>query len=99
MTHGPIPQGLFLARLGLFRRTDRLARGQPPAKALGLIAAGLGRGQVAGTATMAERAGVPQLAASSLKAALDLDSAEAVRALVKTRWPGISEGAIGEGEA
>jgi hypothetical protein len=42
-------------------------------KALGVIAAGLGRGQVAETATVAARAGVPQLAASSPKAALDLD--------------------------
>jgi len=37
--HGPVPQGLFLARLGLFQRTDRLARGQPPARAAALIAA------------------------------------------------------------
>ena len=37
--HGPLPQGMFLARLGLFQRTDRLARGQPPARAAGLIAA------------------------------------------------------------
>lgn len=37
--HGPIPQGIFLARLGLFQRTDRLARGQPPARALALIEA------------------------------------------------------------
>jgi SAM-dependent MidA family methyltransferase len=36
-THGPIPQGLFLARLGLFQRTDFLARTQPPAKVLALI--------------------------------------------------------------
>ena len=42
-------------------------------KALGVIAAGQGRGQAAGTAALAARAGVPQLAASSLKAALDLD--------------------------
>jgi NADH dehydrogenase [ubiquinone] 1 alpha subcomplex assembly factor 7 len=35
-THGPIPQGVFLARLGLFQRTGRLARGLPPARALGL---------------------------------------------------------------
>lgn len=35
--HGPLPQGLFLTRLGLFQRTDRLARGQPPARAAGLI--------------------------------------------------------------
>ena len=37
--HGPVPQGVFLARLGLFQRTDRLARGQPPARALALIEA------------------------------------------------------------
>ena len=42
-------------------------------KALGVIAVLQGRGQAAGTAVMAGRAGVPQLAASSLKAALDLD--------------------------
>ena len=36
---------------------------------------------------------------SAAQAVLDLDSAEAVRALVKTRWPGINEGMIGEGEA
>jgi NADH dehydrogenase [ubiquinone] 1 alpha subcomplex assembly factor 7 len=39
MVWGPVPQGLFLARLGLFQRTDRLARGQPPARAAGLIEA------------------------------------------------------------
>ncbi len=37
--HGPIPQGLFLTRLGLFQRTDRLARSQPPARAAALIQA------------------------------------------------------------
>lgn len=37
--HGPVPQGLFLARLGLFQRTDRLARHQPPARALALVEA------------------------------------------------------------
>ena len=42
-------------------------------KALGVIAVLQGRGQAAGTAVVAEQAGVPQLAASSLKAALDLD--------------------------
>ena len=42
-------------------------------KALGVIAAVQGWGQAAGTAVIAEQAGVPQLAASSLKAALDLD--------------------------
>jgi len=36
---GPVPQGMFLARLGLFQRTDRLARGQPPARAAALMAA------------------------------------------------------------
>ena len=38
-THGPLPQGMFLARLGLFQRTDRLARTQPPARAAALIEA------------------------------------------------------------
>jgi NADH dehydrogenase [ubiquinone] 1 alpha subcomplex assembly factor 7 len=38
-TCGPLPQGLFLARLGLFQRTDRLARTQPPARASALIEA------------------------------------------------------------
>jgi hypothetical protein len=42
-------------------------------KALGVIAAVQGRGQAAGTAIVAAQAGVPHLAASSLKAALDLD--------------------------
>ena len=42
-------------------------------KALGVIAVLQGRGQTAGTAVIAEQAGVPQLAASSLKAALDAD--------------------------
>jgi SAM-dependent MidA family methyltransferase len=37
--HGPIPQGPFLARLGLFQRTGRLARGQPPARAAALVQA------------------------------------------------------------
>lgn len=37
--HGPIPQGVFLTRLGLFQRTDRLTRGQPPRRALALIEA------------------------------------------------------------
>ncbi|HET6182766.1 MAG TPA: SAM-dependent methyltransferase [Acetobacteraceae bacterium] len=35
--YGPVPQGVFLTRLGLMQRTDRLARTQPPAKALALI--------------------------------------------------------------
>ncbi len=42
-------------------------------RALGVIAAAQGRGQAAGTAIVAAQAGVPQLAASSLKAALDAD--------------------------
>jgi hypothetical protein len=42
-------------------------------KALGVIAVLQGRGQAAGTAIVAAQAGVPQLAASSLKAALDRD--------------------------
>lgn len=37
--HGPMPQGPFLAGLGLFQRTNRLARSQPPARASGLIQA------------------------------------------------------------
>ncbi len=37
--HGPIPQGVFLSRLGLFQRIDRLARDKPPANALALIEA------------------------------------------------------------
>ncbi len=37
--HGPAPQGPFLARLGLFQRTDRLARTQPPARAAALVQA------------------------------------------------------------
>jgi hypothetical protein len=39
-------------------------------KALGVIAAAQGWGQAAATAVVAAQAGVPQLAASSLKAAL-----------------------------
>jgi transposase len=42
-------------------------------KALGVIAVLQGRGQAAGTAIVAAQAGVPALAASSLKAALDAD--------------------------
>ena len=42
-------------------------------KALGVIAVLQGRGQAAGNAAVAAQAGVPQLAASSLKAALDAD--------------------------
>jgi transposase len=42
-------------------------------KALGVIAVLQGRGQAAGTAVVAAEAGVPELAVSSLKAALDRD--------------------------
>jgi SAM-dependent MidA family methyltransferase len=35
--HGPVPQGLFLARLGLFQRSDALARGKPPERAMDLL--------------------------------------------------------------
>ena len=42
-------------------------------KAVGVIAVLQGRGQAAGTAVVAAQAGVPRLAASSLKAALDAD--------------------------
>jgi NADH dehydrogenase [ubiquinone] 1 alpha subcomplex assembly factor 7 len=38
-THGPLPQGIFLTRLGLFQRTGRLARTQPPSRAAALIEA------------------------------------------------------------
>lgn len=37
--HGPKPQGLFLAELGLFQRTNRLARHLPPARAGALMEA------------------------------------------------------------
>jgi hypothetical protein len=55
-------------------------------KALGVIAVLQGRGQAAGTAAVAAQAGVPELAASSLKAALDRD------------WddPGARDGALAE---
>ncbi len=36
-TQGPVPQGLFLARLGLPQRAEALARGQPPAQAAALL--------------------------------------------------------------
>jgi len=39
MAHGPIPQGLFLARLGLFQRTRRLAEAQSPMRAAALVGA------------------------------------------------------------
>ena len=55
-------------------------------KALGVIAVLQGRGQAAGTAVVAAQAGVPELTASSLKAALDRD------------WddPGARDGALAE---
>ena len=37
--HGPMPQGPLLARLGLFQRTDRLARTQPALRAAALVQA------------------------------------------------------------
>ena len=38
--YGPLPQGKFLTRLGLFQRIDRLARTQAPQRALAMIEAG-----------------------------------------------------------
>jgi SAM-dependent MidA family methyltransferase len=35
--HGPVPQGVFLTRLGLYQRTHALARKEPPARAAALI--------------------------------------------------------------
>ena len=35
--HGPVPQGVFLTRLGLFQRTGTLARSQPPQRAASLV--------------------------------------------------------------
>lgn len=37
MVHGPTGQGAFLTALGLFARTERLARGRPPGEARALI--------------------------------------------------------------
>jgi len=37
--HGPVPQGVFLSKLGLFQRTGRLARTQPPGRAAALVQA------------------------------------------------------------
>ncbi len=39
VAHGPMPQGVFLTRLGLFQRTGRLARMQPPRRAAALVQA------------------------------------------------------------
>ena len=35
--HGPVAQGLFLARLGLFQRTNQLARNLPPRRAMSMM--------------------------------------------------------------
>ncbi len=37
--HGPIPQGMFLARLGLHQRSYRLAQGQQPGRAGAILSA------------------------------------------------------------
>jgi SAM-dependent MidA family methyltransferase len=37
--HGPVPQGVFLTRLGLYPRAQALARTQPPARAAAVIEA------------------------------------------------------------
>ena len=37
-TQGPVPQGAFLGRLGLFQRAERLARGRTPDEAAALMA-------------------------------------------------------------
>jgi SAM-dependent MidA family methyltransferase len=37
VVHGPLPQGVFLTRLGLFQRTGVLARGQPAGRASALM--------------------------------------------------------------
>ena len=39
MVHGPVPQGMFLVRLGLFQRTNRLARHLPPREASAMMEA------------------------------------------------------------
>ena len=39
MVYGPVPQGLFLARLGLHQRSFRLAQGQQPGRAQALLTA------------------------------------------------------------
>jgi SAM-dependent MidA family methyltransferase len=35
--YGPVPQGVFLTQLGLFQRTERLARGRPAHETMALI--------------------------------------------------------------
>jgi SAM-dependent MidA family methyltransferase len=37
VSQGPVPQGVFLARLGLPQRIDALARDKPPARAAALL--------------------------------------------------------------
>ena len=37
--HGPVPQGIFLARLGLHQRSYRLAQGQQPGRSSAILAA------------------------------------------------------------
>ncbi|MDI3309253.1 MAG: SAM-dependent methyltransferase, partial [Acetobacteraceae bacterium] len=37
--YGPVPQGPFLARLGLFQRSERLTRGQNPATVMAILEA------------------------------------------------------------
>src|SRR5208282_6366320 len=39
VVHDPLPQGIFLTRLGLFQRTGVLARRQPPGRAATLMGA------------------------------------------------------------
>jgi transposase len=76
-------------------------------KALGVIAVLQGRGQAAGTMELAEQAGAPQLAASSLKAALDRDwddpaardGALAVVLGLLDRVEALAAGLAGEGAA
>jgi hypothetical protein len=68
-------------------------------KALGVIAVLQGRGQAAGTAIVAAQAGVPQLAASSLKAALDLgwvDSAARDHAVAQAPAAAVLAGTPGQ---
>lgn len=36
--HGPVPQGMFLTRIGFMQRTGALARSQPPARAAAMMA-------------------------------------------------------------
>ena len=58
-------------------------------KALGVIAISQGWRQAAGTAVVAARAGVPALAASSLKGALDADWDGAAREVALAEMLGL----------